>query len=106
MNERRSFLYKRMRETKAIERKNQSLNNPIELEDDTIAVADFFTKFYKINPEVLSCLVQFIMIRHLKLATSLDIENLKFGDFIYHENDECFVASKPGFKMFVTIMAY
>lgn len=104
MNERRSFLCKRQREAEATEKKIQIRNNPYELEEDAIALGQFFHKYYMINPEVLSCLVQFIVIHHLKLSSSQEIENLKFGDFIHYDDDhgEHFVASKRLEKMYVS----
>ena len=97
MTARRTFLCRLQREAEVVEKKSQVQNSPFELEEDILVLAEFFAKFYQVNPEVLSCLVQFYVIHFLKLTTSQDIENLKFGDFIHHEDEndgEYFCSSK------------
>ena len=46
-----------------------------------------FSQYYKMDPNVLSCTVQFFIMRILRLTTVEDLEMLKFGDFIYQRDE-------------------
>ena len=56
----------------------------------------FFQKTIDQDPEILSCYIHIIVVYYLNLSSSQEIENLKFGDFIFHNdsNGEYFAASK------------
>ena len=64
----------------------------------------FFVKYHTELPEVLSCLVHFVVINYLKIYTVSEIENLKFGDFIHHEDKhgEYFLPSKRLQKIYAS----
>ena len=64
----------------------------------------FFVKYHTELPEVLSCLVHFVVINYLRIYTVSEIENLKFGDFIHHEDKhgEYFLPSKRLQKIYAS----
>ena len=57
------------------------------LYSDRNDLGQFLSQYYKMDPNVLSCTVQFFIMRILRLTTVEDLEMLKFGDFIYQRDE-------------------
>ncbi|CBY06762.1 unnamed protein product [Oikopleura dioica] len=106
MAERRRYLFKKQSEDKKKSEEEVKLlpKSNISIKEDAIELVKFFVKYHTELPEVLSCLVHFIVINYLRIFTVSEIENLKFGDFIHHEDKhgEYFLPSKRLQKIYAS----